>query len=447
VVSATKYYLSPSGNDTSGSGVIGSPWFTLEKAWTVVAAGDTIYLRAGTYSMTTQQDLDSKNGTNTNYIKIWNYPNETPIITRDLANAYIGNAINLTNSSYIYVKGIEIWGYVEIDTDSWPFGFYCNNVSYSKFELLNIHHNSFGMAFLGAGNNNYILNCDFHHNSDPNSNTPPNMLPWGGADGLTIRTSGFGNNLIEGCRMYWNSDDGFDGFDAEGNFTFKNCWIFLNGYRPGLTPSDADSLVAGGDGNGLKMGPLKDSASKPDSIKRTIYNCVSFDNTAHSFNQNISDCRFLFYNNISYSNGGTAFSMFWSDYASHIFRNNISYQDDRMINTNSVSTADHNNFNYNNFVNSSYSVSDADFLSVSSVGVDGARQANGNLPSLNFLKLVVGSDLIDTGIDVGIDYLGTAPDLGAYEHGIEVPPAVPSGGNLKHGGKIVKYNGKIIKGR
>jgi hypothetical protein len=39
------------------------------------------------------------------------------------------------------------------------------------------------------------------------------------------------------------------------------------------------------------------------------------------------------------------------------------------------------------------------------------------LPTINFLKLAAGSDLIEKGIDVGIPYSGSAPDLGAYEFG------------------------------
>ena len=46
-------------------------------------------------------------------------------------------------------------------------------------------------------------------------------------------------------------------------------------------------------------------------------------------------------------------------------------------------------------------VSNADFLSVSSTGMDGARGSNGSLPVTNFLKLATGSDLINAGTNVG----------------------------------------------
>ena len=44
-----------------------------------------------------------------------------------------------------------------------------------------------------------------------------------------------------------------------------------------------------------------------------------------------------------------------------------------------------------------------------------SRQSNGELPITNLLRLVNGSDLINAGVDVGIPYNGTAPDIGAYE--------------------------------
>jgi len=74
------YYLSPSGNDNN-AGTLSSPWFTLEKAWSAVTAGDVIYMRGGTYAYTTQQDLLGRNGEAGNLIVLSNYPGEVPVIT------------------------------------------------------------------------------------------------------------------------------------------------------------------------------------------------------------------------------------------------------------------------------------------------------------------------------------------------------------------------------
>jgi len=60
-------------------------------------------------------------------------------------------------------------------------------------------------------------------------------------------------------------------------------------------------------------------------------------------------------------------------------------------------------------------ISDADFQSVSTTGWDASRQADGSLPVLKNLRLAKGSQLINKGGDVGLGFLGAAPDLGAFE--------------------------------
>ena len=59
--------------------------------------------------------------------------------------------------------------------------------------------------------------------------------------------------------------------------------------------------------------------------------------------------------------------------------------------------------------------------------MSGPRGTDGSLPATNFMKLVSGSDLIDKGIDVGLPYNGSAPDLGAFENGtLPIPILITS---------------------
>lgn len=46
------YYVSPNGNDQLGDGTISKPWKTIAKANSILKAGDTLYLREGTYRET-----------------------------------------------------------------------------------------------------------------------------------------------------------------------------------------------------------------------------------------------------------------------------------------------------------------------------------------------------------------------------------------------------------
>lgn len=47
---ASTYYISPTGNDTSGNGSTGTPWLTFTKAFSVMVGGDTLILKDGTYT-------------------------------------------------------------------------------------------------------------------------------------------------------------------------------------------------------------------------------------------------------------------------------------------------------------------------------------------------------------------------------------------------------------
>jgi uncharacterized protein YraI len=59
---AATIYVSPTGLDT-GSGSITSPLKSIQSAVNVATAGSTIYLRAGTYALTTNIQIKSKSGT------------------------------------------------------------------------------------------------------------------------------------------------------------------------------------------------------------------------------------------------------------------------------------------------------------------------------------------------------------------------------------------------
>ena len=64
---------------------------------------------------------------------------------------------------------------------------------------------------------------------------------------------------------------------------------------------------------------------------------------------------------------------------------------------------------------SPFITNNADFISIDTVGARGPRKPDGSLPDINFMQLATGSDLIDAGQNVGLNFNGTAPDLGAFE--------------------------------
>jgi len=77
LTSGNTYYIAKNGNDYN-PGTQTQPWLTIQKAANTMVAGDTVYVRAGTYN----EKVATKNsGTSNNDIKFVVYPLETVIIS------------------------------------------------------------------------------------------------------------------------------------------------------------------------------------------------------------------------------------------------------------------------------------------------------------------------------------------------------------------------------
>ena len=81
-------------------------------------------------------------------------------------------------------------------------------------------------------------------------------------------------------------------------------------------------------------------------------------------------------------------------------------------------------------------------------GMLGPRNADGSLPDVDFLKLKANSQMIDKGENVGLPFVGSAPDLGVFEYGMPkssssfVESSSSSGTNLlvtNFGGLVEKF--------
>ncbi|MFL5727522.1 MAG: DUF1565 domain-containing protein [Chloroflexota bacterium] len=90
VAAATVYYVATTGSDAA-SGSASHPWRTIRYAMTRLAAGDTVYVRAGTY----EERISSpriRAGTSTAPITVRAYPREWPVI-----------------KGYLWVTGATFW--------------------------------------------------------------------------------------------------------------------------------------------------------------------------------------------------------------------------------------------------------------------------------------------------------------------------------------------------
>jgi hypothetical protein len=69
----------------------------------------------------------------------------------------------------------------------------------------------------------------------------------------------------------------------------------------------------------------------------------------------------------------------------------------------------------NNTWNLGLVATEEDFISLTVADAGAPRQADGSLPNNGFARLKPGSKLIDRGVNVGLPFTGSAPDLGPYE--------------------------------
>ena len=96
-------YVAENGNDNN-SGTFDKPFKTIQAALDEVQAGQTIYVRNGTY---TGINYFVSSGTKDNYITLRNYPGEKPFLTSDKDGAII----NTEGCDYIKIQGLEIGGF------------------------------------------------------------------------------------------------------------------------------------------------------------------------------------------------------------------------------------------------------------------------------------------------------------------------------------------------
>src|SRR6185312_1343331 len=231
---AAEYYVSTTGSDAN-AGTMDAPFATLQKGVSAAAAGDTVWIRGGTYKVTTPASSGaginfSKSGTSdASRIKYWAYPGEKPLF--DFTNLQISTSGYthgfVVSGSYLHFKGLEICCV--------PMNMYSNNGvavtsgGFDIFEQLDMHHNSGNGIFIGSksAGGHLVLNCDAHDNYDATSNQGQGQ----NADGFGVHYQTTGAmTIVRGCRAWWNSDDGYDLINQEVPVTVENSWAFGNGY-------------------------------------------------------------------------------------------------------------------------------------------------------------------------------------------------------------------------
>ncbi|KAF2702855.1 polysaccharide lyase family 9 protein [Pleomassaria siparia CBS 279.74] len=368
-VLAATIYVSPTGVDTA-AGTITAPLKSIQSAVDKAVAGDTIYLRGGTYSPTTNIQF-TKSGTAANPYTISAYGTEVPIVDGEALPSTpgaVGSSIASKDRGTFHIQAANYWKFIGITLINGPYGVYVDASSNNLFERIVTHDNyETGFQMQGASANNKIYYLDSYRNRDPRKNGES-------ADGFGLKEGTGEGNILKGARLWENVDDGLDLWEFKSKVTIIDTISWGNGVnRWGFTDF-------AGDGNGFKLGG--GNAGDVGPANHNISNCIAFSNAAKGFTDNSQTGNFVMLRNTAYLNGDVGFNL---KTAVTTLNNNIAASN-KASTTNSaqVSISGTQSLSGNSW-SSSATWPNSAFKSVDVSLVKGARAADGKIAASNFL--------------------------------------------------------------
>jgi len=332
----------------------GGDFSTLQAAADIAQPGDIVCVRAGKYKEYVEF---TRNGEEGQPITFLVYPGETVVIDgsdRAPDPDHRPPGVLLAKSNYLIIRGFEV-----------------------------TQGASDGILIVGSHNVLEGVRSYDNYNSGVNisgtANLVADVVAWnnnlsaGDSDGFHVL--GGSKNIFRNCISFGNADDGYDMWKSTGNL-LENCLAYGNGWGPN----------GNGDGNGFKLGP---------GGGNTAQFCVAYNNRSRGFENNFGDQNKL-YNNTGFNNGLDNFChrrTSGKTYKGETLINNLSYGSTIKLEGKNVSR--NNSWNLK--------IDDPGFISL-------------DPKSPGFLHLSPKSPAIDAGVDVGLPFEGSAPDLGAFEY-------------------------------
>ncbi|MDP4179139.1 MAG: hypothetical protein Q8900_12475 [Bacillota bacterium] len=342
-------------------------------------------------------------------INIWAFSGENPVLDFSGEGSGVGTFGIRITGNYWDIKGLEVKNAAGKGIRIYG--------SHNTIENCITHNNNDSGLYIGLNKTdsndgskaayNKVINTDSYLNLDLGGSTGDG----GNADGFSCKLNPGTGNYFYGCRSWENSDDGWDLYMAQYPVTIENCYTWHNGDPNSFNYTGSKWA---GNGSGFKLG------GGTSYGQHVVKNCVAFDinygiNSNHkAFDQNGSSGALgavSIYNCVAFNSGfGFYFAAAPTQGGNHTFKNNVAFGNkSKDINLYSGAVQANNTWNLG------ITASSADFVSIAVSDAKAPRNSDGSLPSNGFARLVSGSALINKGVNVGIPYLGTAPDLGAYE--------------------------------
>ena len=365
-INGETYYVSSTGNDLN-NGNVNSPWHTIAAAWVNSGGGDTVLVREGTYTES----------------QIWFHPNsQGPGIKNQFWTlmAHPGEKVQFVNcrfiidAGYVRIQGLEFSGTSFLQAVSWA----------GIHEYIEILDNEFsgvpGVAIYFNANNGLVQGNNIH----------PQWAVHGiyvmHGDNNVIRCNNIRGVEKYGIHIY---DENKYGYAARiTNLLVENNIVSASQSRSGQSIDfsiEIDSVVVR---NNVVINNFEDGITIRyyGHVRNVdIFNNVLYGNRADGLRISAEDVdRISVINNIFSSNG------LHMDVTSNLNDLTISHNLYWHAESQGTGTADdHAVYGNPVFLNEN----NADF------------------------HLMAGSPAIDVGLDVGLPYNGSAPDLGAFESG------------------------------
>lgn len=351
-------FVSTDGDDDA-PGTEARPLATLETAIDGAEPGDAIVVRGGIYDRDERIEITDLKGESDRPVTITGAPEERPIF--DFGGSTPGGwdangGIRFQDVSGVVVRNLVV-------RNSPYFGMLVVGDSTDNvFEDLTIHDNNLsGFAMHDGPSKNTVRRLVSAANYDPQN---------GGQNADGIQFARADQNTVSKSQFCYNSDDGLDLWGSR-DVEVNRCLSWRNGHGEE------------GDGTGFKLGGDGESGG------HRIIRSVAFDNLEIGFSYNDATVPMTLYNNTAWNNPNN-FSVYEAD---HELTNNIAADGETGIGSDVAD--EHNTWNRD--------IEDPEFASYS-------------LRNDRFLHLSAGSPCIGVGTDVGLEYAGDAPDLGAYEY-------------------------------
>ena len=389
---ATTYYVATNGND-SNPGTNTQPVRTIKKGVSLLSAGDTLFVKSGTYFETIlSSQMTIPNGTSwSNPITVSANPGHTVTIKPPANRAFFwildGQSKFLIIKDFIVdgansaLHGFKLEGgtkYVRISN--------CEIKNSKSSGVLVTNNNSSSSSFINTYHE--LKNLNVHHNGSSAF----------GGHGFYIETS---HNLVESSNFYNNFNNGGKFFHGNlagvaNNNVARNNKFFNNStsgnWSCGLLLGSGNNSIAY---NNIAYGNINGFCTYSKTTNVNLYNNISYENDIYGIYVGLSsNTGSRISNNTAYNNG--TYGIFVGDGATNAtVRNNISHANN--INLGLTGASSSNNLTTNpSFVN----------------------------PTNKDFHLQSGSSAIDGGITIsGINSdhdgigrpKGSAFDIGAYE--------------------------------